>query len=329
MFIKRDDYALFGADGYIPTLSEEVLELIIKYPHDYEVKAFNVEGLKLNIFNSYRLLVQQNALNKLTNLSFVETIKPFLNFYRSLPEYSIRTKRLSLEALKIREVIANSHDPESTFFESFPLALNYSLEKLKNSDSDLQEYVDSLQNAVRELRTCYEVLLNRVELFLQNEIVGKEIPFDSYKLVLQKRYKGIKKHLLLPKQKSFIQRIYSQLDDRNVWLNSIAQATIGKTLDKISDEEELIFYDRFKSLIIELDSLTYLSNSGYSEEDEDVVSLEISAFFSQVSKKLIRVPKNKKAEIQQTEESIRNMLSSDRTLNIMALTRLLKEIIEE
>ena len=32
LFIKRDDFALFSESGYIPYLTDEVLELIIKYP---------------------------------------------------------------------------------------------------------------------------------------------------------------------------------------------------------------------------------------------------------------------------------------------------------
>ncbi|MBI1692598.1 MAG: hypothetical protein FYV88_3210, partial [Bacteroidetes bacterium] len=36
------------------------------------------------------------------------TIKPFIVFYKQLPEYSKQTKRLSAAALKIRQAIATS-----------------------------------------------------------------------------------------------------------------------------------------------------------------------------------------------------------------------------
>ena len=56
-------------------------------------------------------------------------------------------------------------------------------------------------------------------------------------------------------------RLNSALDDRKAWLNSLAQATVGNTLEKLKDEEEPALLDKLKSFILELDSLTALSKS--------------------------------------------------------------------
>ena len=122
LFIKRDDFALFSENGYIPYITDEVLELIIKYPEDYEIKTFDIEGVKLDIFNSYRVFLNQNSKKKLDNQTFIETIKPFLTFHKGLSEYSKNTSRLKKETLAIRNAIANSKDPEKSFFEDFPIA---------------------------------------------------------------------------------------------------------------------------------------------------------------------------------------------------------------
>lgn len=131
LFIKRDDFAIFNDDGYIPSLSSENLELIAKNPEKYKIKAFDIEGVKLDIFNSYRTFLNQSTELKFDNNSFIETIKPFITFYRGLPAYSKETKRLSSSALKIRQAIATSLDPEETFFEAFPNALGISLSSLQ------------------------------------------------------------------------------------------------------------------------------------------------------------------------------------------------------
>jgi hypothetical protein len=102
-------------------------ELIAKYPTKVFIKTFDIEGVKLDIFNSYRTFLNQSTEEKFDNNSFIETIKPFIVFYKQLPEYSKQTKRLSASALKIRQAIATSKDPEETFFESFPNALGISL----------------------------------------------------------------------------------------------------------------------------------------------------------------------------------------------------------
>ncbi|WP_259016567.1 hypothetical protein [Emticicia fluvialis] len=328
LFMTRTDYALFSENGYIPMLNEEVLELITKYPDKYELKAFSVDGIKLDIFNSYRILLNQTTQEEISNDTFIETIRPFLTFYKNLPDYSKNTKRLEKETLAIRNAIANSKDPEQTFFADFPTALGYSLEKLQNSNEDLQDYTSKLQNAIRELRTSYEALVNRLEVFIQDEIIGEKVEFEIYKSLLQGRYQKLKKHLLLHNQKTFIQRIDSQLDDKKAWLNSITQALIGNSLEKLKDPEEELLYEKFKSMILDIDSLTKISKSDFSEEKEEIVSVEINSFSDGNSKKLIRLPKSKNTVIKHLEETILVALSNDKSANIAALTNILKELLK-
>lgn len=328
LFLKRDDFAVFGEDSYIPNLSEENLELIAKYPEKYSVKTFDIEGVKLDIFNSYRSFLNIATEQKFDNNSFIETIKPFIVFYKQLPEYSKNTKRLSPSAIKIRKAIAKSKDPEQTFFEAFPNALGLSLSSLQQDKSKLQNFTTSLQNGVRELRTAYDELMKRFEDFICSEFVGKTADFDEYKEYLQKRFSKLKKHMLLSNQKTFVQRLDSPLDDRKAWLNSIAQAVSGKTLEIFSDEDEILLYERFKSMILELDSLTKISKSDIDESKEEVIGVKIDSFFSKINPKVVRVPKSKSKEIEQLKNELKNKLGKDNTSNIAAVLNLLKELLQ-
>lgn len=328
LFIKRDDFAIFNDDGYIPNLSDENLELIAKYPEKYTIKTFDIEGVKLDIFNSYRTFLNQSTELKINNNSFIETIKPFITFYKGLPDYSKNTKRLSSSALKIRTAITSSKDPEETFFESFPNALGISLSTLQKDKSKLQNYTTTLQKAIRELRTSYDGLVQRFEEFICNDFIGKKVDFETYKEQLQSRFKKLKTHLLLANQKTFVQRINSQLDDKKAWLNSIAQAVTGKTLEAFTDEDEIMLYEKFKSTIFELDSLTNLSKGDIDEANEEVIGVKIDTFFSTINPKIVRVPKNKAAEIEQLKIALKKKLSTDKTSNIAAVLNLLKELLQ-
>lgn len=328
LFIKRDDFAIFGINGYIANLSDEMLELLIKNPEDFEIKTFAIEGVKLDVFNRYRIFLDQSTKEKISNDSFIETIKPFLTFYKDLPDYTKNTKRLSKEALGIRNSIFLAKDPEHTFFESFPNALNFKIQQIQSSSETLQSFSTKLQDSIKEIRNCYDELINRVEDFIKSDIVGEDLGFEEYKLNLQFRYKKLRRHLLLPNQKIFIQRLDSQIDDKKAWLNSLVQALVGKTLDKTTDEDEILIYDKFKSMILELDSLTSLSKSDFNEEKEEIYDLQINTFFKGISKKLVRLPKEKKEEVFKIQKELENVLSKDSSLNIAALTNLLKEMLK-
>lgn len=329
LFIKRDDFAVFSENGYIPYLTDEVLELIIKYPEDYDIKTFDIEGVKLDIFNSYRVFLNQHSKQRLDNQTFIETIKPFLTFYKGLVEYSKFTTRLKKETIAIRNAIANSKDPEKSFFEDFPIALGFSIDVLQNSEEKLQNYTTKLQDAIRELRTSYDSLLSRFEDYIIEEFIGEKAEFEEYKHLLQNRFKKLKKHLCLPHQKTFIQRLDSQLDDKNAWLSSIAQAVIGKPLESIRDEEEIVLYDKFNTLIHELDNLTNLSKSDLDDEKEDFISIEMSSFLDGIQKSLIRLPKTKTIEVTKIEDLIKTQLSKDKSLNIVALANILKDLLQK
>lgn len=329
LFIKRDDFALFSENGYIPYITDEVLELIIKYPEDYEMKTFDIEGVKLDIFNSYRVFLNQNSKQKLDNQTFIETIKPFLTFHKGLSEYSKNTTRLKKETLAIRNAIANSKDPEKSFFEDFPVALGFNVDGLQKSKEKLQSYINKLQAAIRELRTSYDNLINRFEDFILEEYIGEKLEFEDYKLKLQSRFKKLKKHLCLPHQKTFIQRLDSQLDDKKAWLGSIAQTVIGKPLETIKDDEEILLYDKFKTIIHELDNLTNISQADTDEEKEDILGIELSSFVDGINRSLIRLPKSKRNEVRNIEDLIKSKLTKDKTINIAALANILKHLLQK
>ena len=327
LFLKRNDFAIFNDESYIPNLSEENLELLAKYPEKYSIKTFDIEGVKLDIFNSYRTFLNIATEQKFDNNSFIETIKPFIVFYKQLPEYSKNTKRLSLSAIKIRKAIATSKDPEETFFDAFPSALGFTLSTLQEDKAKLQNFTTSIQESVRELRTAYDELIKRFEDFICDEFVGHSFSFDEYKAYLQKRFSKLKRHMLLSNQKTFVQRLDSPLDDRKAWLNSLVQAVTGKTLESFSDEDEILLYEKFKAMILELDSLTKISKSDIDESKEDVIGVKIDSFFSEIDPKVVRIPKNKSKEIEKLKNELKVKLGKDSTSNIAAVLNLLKELL--
>ncbi|KMQ61149.1 hypothetical protein ACM40_15760 [Chryseobacterium sp. BLS98] len=325
LFIKRNDFALFYEDTYIPELTFENLELVSKKAKDYEIKAFDVEGVKLKMFNQYREMLEQTEKDTITNQSFIETVKPFLKFYREIPDYSKKTLRLGRKALKLRDAIANSKDPEKTFFEDFPSAMEVSIVQLQNDTKKLEQYISEIQSSIREIRTSYSGLIERFENYILNEIVGENLVFEEYKTKLQNRFKNIKKHLLKPNHKVFVQRLSSPLDDKNAWLNSLVQVCLGKTLDKITDDEEAKLYTIFTDTIAELDNLSEISQKDFDETTEEIFKIEITSFVDGLKKNLVRLPKEKTKEISEKEIELKKLLVDDTRINITILANLLQE----
>lgn len=327
LFIKRDEYALFNESIYTPLINEDILERLAKVPEDFEVKSFALEGVKLDIFNSYRKFLNIDLNQNGNAQTFIETIKPFLVFYRGLPEYSKQTKRLSKESISIREAIANSKDPEQSFFEDFPTALGYSVSKIQKDRTELQHFIIQLQDSIKEVRNSFDELVNRFETFLQDKYFNKPLVFEEYKKEFQKRYKNLHRHLLLNSQKSFVQRVDSQIEDKKAWLSSLAQSLIGRTLEKFKDEDELMLYDKFSEMILSLDSLNRISKSKFDEEKEIALDVQINSFGEEMANKVIRLPKSKSKQVEKLEEKIKELLSKDKSIDLAAITAVLKDLL--
>lgn len=327
LLTKADEYALYNANGYLPVITDEILDLINKKPSLFRIKAFNVSNVRLQLFNRYRVMLSQGEHEKPTNKVFIQTVRPFLVFYKDLPEYAKRTSRLSKKAIAMRGVIALAKDPEKTFFEDFPAALGYSVEEMQHKPEFCEAFIKEMRKCIKEIQTSYDKLIERFENYLKENILGVEADFLQYKAVLKNRYKGLKTHLLLNEQKSFFTRINSELDDRTAWLNSIAQACIGKPLNSITDEEEFVLYDRLNEMVQALDNLVELSKMEINEDAEEVLKLELTSFVQGINKSLLRIPKTKSKEIIDQHKKIKVILGKDKKLGITVLATLIQELI--
>ncbi len=329
LFIKREDFALFKEGKYVPRISREAAELFFRDADKYEVKTFNIQGVKLDLFNKYRELTQQSTQEKVTGSGFQETARPFLVFYTQLPEYTKKTKNLSHDAIAFRDTVRNAKELEKTFFEDLPTCFGASMERLANSEKDLEAFVSQIQQCIAELRSAYDLLLDRFEERLLQIFGFSNLTFEKYRPKIQKRYEGVKEHLLVPRQKVLHSRLKSQLPDRKAWLNSLAQVLIGKQLEQCTDEEERLLYDRMQTAFAELDDLIELSQMQFDEEKEQAFKIEITTFEEHPIKRNIILSKDQQERLKTIEQELRKALKTagDPQLHQAALIKILKDLL--
>lgn len=330
LLIRQSDFALFNQNSFIPKLSADVLDLIVKKPSDYALKSFSASGIHLSVFNKYKGLLNQKEEDRPSQKGFIEIIRPFLAFYNDLTPYSQQTKKIPKEAIALRYAISESEDPEKTFFEDFPQALGYSLSELDKDQTKLEVYFNNLRDAIREIRASYQNLLNRYELFVLEEIIGEtDIVFNDWKIILQKRFKSIKSYIVPSHLRVFLQRLQSNIDDRDTWLSSLANAVIGKQLEEINDADELTLFFKFRTWVHELDNYVDIQKQVVEDELQQAVRVEITTLDNGVLKQVMKMPKSKEKEIKKIEDRMNKELTDDKNLNIFILTRMLNDLIKE
>lgn len=325
LIIKKNDFSLYSDNGtFIPNINREVLDILQKNPTNYLVKAFNIDGVKLDLFNRYREIVKLNKDDEFTTSSLIDTIKPFLIFYNKLSNYAKHTKKLKKTTIQFRNVIAKAKDPEKTFFEDLPHALGFKDIDIINNDEVLKTYVDLLQNAIRDLRSCYAELINRIEKALISSLNLKSNEFSSYKIELENRYSCIKTYLLTDKQKTILTRITSNAIDKKNWYQSLAYVILDKQLENILDEEESYLIDNLIYSFKELEKYIDISNKGF-ESNDDFIRVELISNQGSISPQIIHLNEQKSDKATKLENKINKLLSGDNEIDAYALLNILKK----
>ncbi len=326
LFIKRDDYSLYDSNfTYIPTFNREVLDILQKSPNDFSVKAFNVEGVRLDLFNEYRKFIGVSGDAEFGGESMIETIRPFLTFYNKLNKYAKHTKKLNKStSIKFRDVLSRAKDPEKTFFEDLPRALGFKESQLSDNEEALKRYAELMQNAIRDLRSCYIGLIDRLERAIIEALNLKSKDFAEYQKEFISKYSSIKKHLLTTKQKAFLNRVTSATTDRKAWFESISYIVLDKKLETLLDEEEEYLIDNLIFLFNDL--LKYVDISKLTvDKDEKFFRFELISKEGELQPQVVTLNAKKETEVNELEAQINKLLSGNSDVEIYTLLNILQK----
>lgn len=327
LFIRQQDFALYGASGnYVMNITKEFFDLLWKHPHEYSIKAFNVEGVRLEFFKKYRSFLNQDENVAMGKETFTNTYKPFLRYYKGLNDYAKNTRKFNNPCTaKFRDILANASDPEKTFFEDLPEALGYKGSSLTKNDEFIKDYLDKIRGAIQELNNCYPELIKRIESSIIDQL-GLPLDYESYKPILERRYLGVKKHLLTQKARTFLERVLAPSDSRDEFIEKIASVVLDKRLSCIKDKDEETIIDNIIFLFQEIDR--YVSISQISTEDTDdrlfSFGLTSNTGISEAAKSY-RLPKSQFDKAEVVEKKIINLLSKDDNFNVCVLLKILSE----
>jgi len=160
----QDDLALYENKIYTPYLTKELVERLTKRPQDFTVQRFKIDGLRQSIFKEYAdaLFSEADKVNDIISVA-----RPLAKFLVELPEYTQQTKRLSDEALGVRDALRIAKSPQKLLFELIPQACGYNASSKKLGSTGfsgvLMDVLSELKYALPKLRE--EMQLRFCEVF--------------------------------------------------------------------------------------------------------------------------------------------------------------------
>lgn len=319
LIIKKEDFALYTDGQYVPYINKEVIDLILRSPSSYSVKAFDVDGVKRGFFDKYREAINLSS-TELTTGSFIETIRPFLTFYKKLNNYAKRTKDISVNARKFRDVIANATDPEKTFFETLPEELGFKEIILTQNPEAIESFVDVIHDAIRDLRSCYDELVLSVEKTILSA-THLEGDFVDYHQKIADRYSKVKTSLMPINMKTFHARLVGKYENKRTWVEAVAYVALNKPLNEIKDVEKPHLFATIQDMLFQLDDYVVMHKS----DDNSVMRLHITQNNGNPITTQVVVPEGMNKDVDALTGKLEALLSTDESVNMAAIINLLKK----
>ncbi len=328
LFIRRQDFALYDATrgSFIPNVNMEFFDLLQKHPRDYQVKKFAVDGVKLSFFNQYRRFVNLGKEFSISTQSFIETIKPFLSFYVRLNDYTKHTRKFNHRStMRFRDVLAKAKDPEQAFFEDLPVALGFDRSKMKDEQT-INEYGQVIERAIRELRTCYTNLIDRIEERLVDEFGLDSGDYSEYITEIRQRLANVKTHLLTGKQKEFYHHVMTEYYNRTQWYQSICYTILDQRLDTLRDEQEDKLVDDLVYMFRECEKYSDISRRLKDSDNSEAYSFDmVTNQGTNIRTQTYILPEKDRKQSSELEEKINRILSGNTNVDVCTLLSLLNK----
>ncbi len=169
LIIGSQEYAVYEDGTYQTTISEALVERILKNPERFAVKAMAAKSgprqqTVYAIAQEFGIRVPTIAPTKTRNVAPLAITRDLLDRVRTLSPYATRTQELSKAAKSVRHALATAREPDTLLFTELPVALGIDPIPVSGriNVEDVRNYAQGLQSALEEISSADNNLRDHV-----------------------------------------------------------------------------------------------------------------------------------------------------------------------
>ena len=329
----RNELSLTEKGQFVPFLTTEILEGILKNTDAFSLQRFSVDLTHSNVLAKYAEAIT-GELPEDANL--IAILQPLAKSILGFPEYTKHTKRISAEAIAIRDLFFTSKAPLSLLFIDFPQALGFDGIQLHNDPTALKTFAEKFRAALTELRSAYHGLLSDVTQIVGHAFgLDQKHQFEGIRNVIRGRCVGLEELTIDPQCKAFIGRLIDPYGDETQWLVSLASFLARKPPEKWIDDDLVAAKFRITELVARVRDLRqlqlhYEKAGGTKTGDLEATLIRIVSTRGGESQALVTLDERGRVAIRDRAAKLGKVLESLPTseLKLAALAQAVKEILE-
>lgn len=324
----QQDIAYYEDDRFLREVSGFDFRRLVKAPETFEIQYCQMTSVRLELF---MLLFSALGMESPQKVDLLYIVRPLTVFAAQLPAYTHKTKKLSQEAVAVRDALGNAREPVTLLFHQLPEACGFAPFAVEGSSDEavLNQFVGVLKEAIAELRAAYPELQQRMKdaLVSRFDLSGS---FATARAVLAERAESLLVAVNELKLKAFCLR----LADRNLpdqeWIEAFGSFLSGKPPAKWVDSDEQVYYqelDQLSGKFMRVESLTFRTNTRV--HSDSAVRVAVTQLDGREVDRVIRVPQGAEEEVRQVEAEIARLLQMHGSIGLAGASRAIWEVLKK
>jgi len=320
--LNHQELAFYEDGTFLREVSGDEFLRLAKVPESFEMQMCRIAGLRAEVFEA--LLKVLGIKPSLGNEPMVlDVVRPLCTFVASLPDYVRSTRRLSPEALHIREAILAAREPVTLLFKELPMACGLDPFPVGGGVPERRARVFSKQLKLHldELRRAFESLLERMRAVVREEFdtVGA---FEHVRVKLARRAESVVVLATEPALRALSLRLGDAALAEGPWLESLGSLLALQPPARWGDAEEDAFRRELHASAARFKALESIAfESAQAETFAEAFRLSLTKSDGSEVQEVVFVEKERVLDVDALAIEIQRLIGHDRALGMAALSR--------
>ena len=117
----RQDIAVFEDGTFLREVKADDFLRLTKAPEYFEIQHSEIEGIRASVFDRLIKVLGIQQTSDERNSRILDVVQPLCAFVVELPEYVHNTKKLSQDAIDVRDKLMSAGEPAPLLFRALPI----------------------------------------------------------------------------------------------------------------------------------------------------------------------------------------------------------------
>jgi hypothetical protein len=319
----NDDIALYENGTFCREVGHKEMLRLIHAPERFEIQRVGIKGLRRDIFKQMlHALASVTEIADKESQSVLAVVQPLCRFVAGLPQYSLKTNKISEQTRAVRTVIISAKEPTKLLFVDLPAAVGHpeALTEKEGGYDTAKELVDRIQTSLIDLSTAYDQLLERIGEGLLEALGSQGMKIDSVRKALAGRGTQALVYADDFKLRAFCTRLQDTTLDRLQWLEALGSFVMSKTPKAWTDQDEAGYAWKIREIAEQfqrVEALTYRNG----HDPRNSLRIAITRPTGEEQMRVVHYSNDETMQIDEIRQQVAQLLANKPRLAIIAATK--------